>query len=56
MLNGSLTDCVFVVRRPTAAEEVNALSKAYAEGSLKGILGYDERPLVSTDYLNDPRS
>ncbi len=56
LLNGSLTDCVFEVKRPTTAEEVNALFKAAADGPLKGILGYEERPLVSTDYTNDPRS
>lgn len=56
LLNASLTDCVFEVERETTAEEVNALFKAAAEGELKGILGYEERPLVSTDYTNDPRS
>ncbi len=56
LLNASLTDCVFEVERETTAEEVNALFRKYAEGPLKGILGYEERPLVSTDYLNDPRS
>jgi hypothetical protein len=35
---------------------VNALFKAAAEGPLKGILGYEERPLVSADYVNDTRS
>ncbi|MCK0139293.1 ArsJ-associated glyceraldehyde-3-phosphate dehydrogenase [Aliiroseovarius sp. F47248L] len=56
LLNASLTDCVFEVDRTTTAEEVNALFKAAAEGPLKGILGYEERPLVSTDYTNDERS
>ena len=56
MLNASLTDCVFEVARPTTVEEVNRLLKAAAEGSLKGILGYEERPLVSIDYKDDPRS
>jgi glyceraldehyde 3-phosphate dehydrogenase len=56
LLNASLTDCVFEVARETSVEEVNALCKAAAEGPLKGILGYEERPLVSIDYLNDPRS
>ena len=40
----------------TTAEEVNALFKAASEGPLQGILGYEERPLVSTDYTNDERS
>jgi len=56
LLNASITDCVFEVERPTTAEEVNALFKAAAEGPLNGILGYEERPLVSADYTNDPRS
>lgn len=56
LLNASLTDAVFEVERPTDAAEVNALLKAAAEGPLAGILGYEERPLVSADYLNDTRS
>ncbi|MBW6416585.1 ArsJ-associated glyceraldehyde-3-phosphate dehydrogenase [Celeribacter sp. PS-C1] len=56
LLNASITDCVFEVERETTAEEVNALFKAASEGELKGILGYETRPLVSTDYVNDPRS
>ncbi|RBI68967.1 type I glyceraldehyde-3-phosphate dehydrogenase [Roseovarius sp. TE539] len=56
LLNASLTDCVFEVTRETTAEEVNAMFRTAAEGDLKGILGYEERPLVSTDYTNDPRS
>ncbi|MGV6839384.1 MAG: ArsJ-associated glyceraldehyde-3-phosphate dehydrogenase [Planktomarina sp.] len=56
LLNASLTDCVFEVERSTSAEEVNALLKAASKGELNGILGYEERPLVSCDYLNDARS
>jgi len=56
LLNASLTDCVFEVTRETTAEEVNAMFRTAAVGELKGILGYEERPLVSTDYTNDPRS
>jgi glyceraldehyde 3-phosphate dehydrogenase len=56
LLNASLTDCVFEVERPTTVEEVNALFKVAAEGPLKGILGYETRPLVSCDFTNDPRS
>lgn len=56
LLNASLTDCVFEVERATTVEEVNALFKAASEGDLKGILGYEERPLVSADYTNDTRS
>ena len=49
LLNASLTDCVFEVQRPTTVEEVNAAFKRAAEGPLEGILGYEERPLVSVD-------
>ncbi|MGD9294699.1 MAG: ArsJ-associated glyceraldehyde-3-phosphate dehydrogenase [Roseobacter sp.] len=56
LLNASITDCVFEVARETTAEEVNALFKAASEGPLRGILGYEERPLVSADYTNDARS
>ncbi|MDP5306251.1 ArsJ-associated glyceraldehyde-3-phosphate dehydrogenase [Paracoccus spongiarum] len=56
LLNASLTDCVFEVEHETTVEEVNSLLKAAAEGPLKGILGYETRPLVSTDYINDPHS
>jgi glyceraldehyde 3-phosphate dehydrogenase len=56
LLNGSLTDCVFEVERATTVEEVNALFAAAAAGPLAGILGYETRPLVSSDFTNDPRS
>ena len=56
VLNASLTDCVFELQRATTAEEVNALFKTAAEGELAGILGYEERPLVSADYARDTRS
>lgn len=56
LLNASITDCVFEMARETTVEEVNDLFKAAAEGSLKGILGYETRPLVSSDYTNDQRS
>ncbi len=56
LANASLTDCVFEVARNTTAEEINGFFKEAAEGSLKGILGYEERPLVSIDYKTDPRS
>ncbi|UZK02643.1 ArsJ-associated glyceraldehyde-3-phosphate dehydrogenase [Venatoribacter cucullus] len=56
LANASITDCVFEVARETTAEEVNALLKAAAANELNGILGYEERPLVSIDYKTDPRS
>lgn len=56
LLNASLTDCVFEVARETNVAEVNALFQAAAEGPLKGIVGYETRALVSSDFTNDPRS
>ncbi len=56
VLNASLTDCVFELQRDTTADEVNALFKQAAETYLAGILGYEERPLVSADYARDTRS
>ena len=56
LLNASLTDFVFEAARRVTAEEVNGYFREAAEGELQGILGYEERPLVSVDYLNDPRS
>lgn len=57
LLTGSLTDCVFQVKRDTTIEEVNALLKAASERSpLQGILGFETRPLVSIDFKGDPRS
>ncbi len=56
VLNASLTDCVFELKRPTTVEEVNHLFKSASEGALAGILGLETRPLVSADYNNDPRS
>ena len=56
VLNASLTDCVFEVRRETSADEVNRLFAQAARGPLAGILGYEERPLVSADYARDTRS
>ena len=56
LANASLTDCVFEVERPTTVDEVNGLFQAAAVGPLAGILGYEERPLVSIDYRTDPRS
>ena len=56
LANASLTDCVFEVSRPTTEAEVNGFLKDAAEGELKNILGYEERPLVSVDYKTDPRS
>lgn len=56
LLNASLTDCVFEVEREVTVDEVNALFREAALGELADILGFESRPLVSTDYVNDPRS
>ena len=56
VLNASLTDCVFELKRPTTEDEVNGLFADAAKGPLAGILGYEKRPLVSADYCNDTRS
>ncbi len=56
LLNASLTDCVFEMKRATTVEEVNALFEKWSKDGLAGILGYETRPLVSADYVNDPRS
>lgn len=56
LTNASLTDAVFEVKRATSVEEVNKLLKEAATGPLKGIMHYEERPLVSIDYKTDPHS
>ena len=56
LLNASLTDCVFELARETHVDEVNGLLRTAASDALAGILGFEERPLVSVDYVNDPRS
>jgi len=56
LTNASLTDFVFEASRAVTIDELNAYFKEAAEGDLKGILGYEERPLVSVDYVNDARS
>ncbi len=56
LLNASITDAVFTMSRDVTVDEVNGLFRAAAQGELEGILGYEERPLVSADYTNDTRS
>lgn len=56
LLNASLTDIVFDVARDVTAEDVNAAMSAAAKDGLAGILGYEERPLVSCDFTDDDRS
>lgn len=56
LLNASLIDCVFEVSRATTLDELNQLFRDAEKCTLKGILGIEDKPLVSTDYTNDPRS
>ncbi len=56
LANASLTDMVFELERSVTEAEVNDALRTAAEGRLAGILGYEERPLVSIDYRTDPRS
>ena len=56
LLNASITDCVFTMAQDVTADEINALLRTAANGRLQGILGFEERPLVSADFVNDTRS
>ena len=56
LLDASLTECVFEVQRNTTVEKVNGLLENAANGSLRGILGFESKPLVSADFVNDTRS
>jgi len=56
LANASLTDCVFEVEQPVTVEAVNAALEIAALGSLKGVLAYEAKPLVSADYTNDTHS
>ena len=56
LLNASLTDAVFTMSRDVTVDEINELLRAAADGPLAGILGFEDRPLVSADYTNDTRS
>lgn len=55
-INVSVVDLTFVAGRQTSVEEVNAVVKAAADGAMQGILGYNDKPLVSIDFNHDPRS
>jgi glyceraldehyde 3-phosphate dehydrogenase len=56
VITGSCVDLTFEAERETSVEEVNAAFKAAAEGDLKGILHYNEDPIVSSDIIGDPHS
>ena len=51
-----LTDAVLELEKPVDVEQINNYFLEASEGSLKGILGFEMMPLVSTDYVGDPRS
>ena len=55
-INVSLVDLTFTAGRETTVEEVNAILKEAADGPLKGILDYNEAPLVSSDFNHNPAS
>jgi glyceraldehyde 3-phosphate dehydrogenase len=52
----SVVDLVCVTAKKTSADEVNAALRAAADGEMKGILGYTDDPVVSTDMLHNPNS
>ena len=54
--NVSVVDLVFEASRSTTVDEVNAAIRAAADGKLKGILGYTDEPLVSSDFNHNPHS
>jgi glyceraldehyde 3-phosphate dehydrogenase len=55
-INVSLVDLSFTAARKTTVEEINALVKAASQGDMKGILAYNDQPLVSVDFNHDPAS
>jgi glyceraldehyde 3-phosphate dehydrogenase len=55
-INVSLVDLTFTAKRATTVEEINAILKSAADGSLKGILAYNDQPLVSVDFNHDAAS
>ena len=55
-INVSVVDLCFTASRPTSVEEVNAAIKAASEGSMKGVMAYNEAPLVSIDFNHNPHS
>ena len=55
-INVSVVDLVFTAGRDTSIEEVNALVKAASEGSMEGVLAYNDLPLVSIDFNHNPNS
>ncbi|MBC7615304.1 MAG: type I glyceraldehyde-3-phosphate dehydrogenase [Pedobacter sp.] len=56
VLNGSLTDFTCTLKRKTTIEEINAVFKKQAEGSMSSIIEYTEDPIVSVDIINNSHS
>ena len=55
-MDASLVDLAVITEKPVTKESIHAaMKKAASEGPLKGLLGYEDRELVSTDYIGDPR-
>jgi len=54
--NVSVVDFGFTSERETSTDEINAILKSASEGEMKGVLGTNERPLVSIDFNHDPHS
>ncbi len=55
-INVSMVDLTFQAARETSVDEINDILKAAADGPLKGILAYNDKPLVSVDFNHDPHS
>jgi glyceraldehyde 3-phosphate dehydrogenase len=55
-INVSLVDLTFTAKRATTVEEINKVLKTAADGPLKGVLAYNDQPLVSVDFNHDPAS
>jgi glyceraldehyde 3-phosphate dehydrogenase len=55
-INVSVVDLSFVAARATTKEEIDAVMKEASEGAFKGIVGFNNKPLVSVDFNHDPRS
>jgi glyceraldehyde 3-phosphate dehydrogenase (phosphorylating) len=55
-INVSVVDLTFTAARATSVDEINEILRAASDGELKGILGYNDEPLVSVDFNHDPRS
>jgi glyceraldehyde 3-phosphate dehydrogenase len=55
-INVSVVDLTFLAKRSTSVEEVNRMVKAASDGAMKGVLGYNSKPLVSIDFNHDPHS